>query len=330
MLLSIICPTYNEEKYIETCIQSILRSDYPKNKLEVIFVDGMSQDKTRAIISEYCSKYTFIKLIDNPERVVPFAMNYGVEKSKGDVIIRLDAHAEYPSNYFSVLVKNLLLLNADNVGVVCKTDVLNSTDKSEAIKAVLSNKFGVGNSAFRVGVDSIQEADTVPFGCFRRDVFDRYGAYDYRLIRNQDIELNKRIKNGGGKILLLPDSYCTYYAREEFKPFMRNNFQNGLWNILTLYYTKSMKSLSMRHMIPLFFVLSLILPLLIGFIWIYVTWISILSLTAYLSLLTYIIVDIRRKSNISRFNLMRAFFALHFSYGIGSIVGLLKLPFIKI
>ena len=104
-MLSVICPIYNEEKYIANCIESILLQDYPKDDLEVIFVDGMSKDCTREIVAGYTQKYPFIRLIDNPEKIVPYAMNYGIKASKGEVIIRLDGHVEYPTNYFSELVK---------------------------------------------------------------------------------------------------------------------------------------------------------------------------------------------------------------------------------
>lgn len=255
-MLSVICPIYNEAKYIEVCLQSILLQDYPKEDLEVLFVDGMSQDLTRQIIVEYSVRYPFIRLVDNPRRIVPVAMNIGIRASKGDVIMRIDAHARYPVNYFSELVKTLYELEADNIGAACQTDVLNKTPKTLAIKEVLSNKFGVGNSTFRLGVNRVIEVDTVPFGCWKREVFDKYGFYNECLIRNQDIEFNKRIVRSGGRIFIIPNTYCVYLARETFKALAINNFSNGKWNILTVYYTQQIKSLSVRHFIPLLFVLS--------------------------------------------------------------------------
>ena len=130
------------------------------------------------------------------------------------------------------------------MGTVCKTDVLNKTPKTLAIREVLGNKFGVGNSTFRTGITEEQDVDTVPFGCWRREVFEKYGLYDVRLVRNQDIELNKRIKRGGGKIYILPDTYCTYLARETWSALAKNNYGNGKWNILTVWYTKMFSSLS--------------------------------------------------------------------------------------
>ncbi|MFT0488947.1 glycosyltransferase family 2 protein [Bacteroides thetaiotaomicron] len=265
MMLSVIIPIYNEEKYIAKCLESILEQDYPKNDLEVILVDGMSNDKTREIVASYTEKYFFIRLIDNPNRIAPWAMNLGIKEAKGDVIMRLDAHAIYETNYFSSLVYGLAKYEADNIGAVCKTDVLSKTSKTLAIREVLSNKFGVGNSVFRTGIQGDQEVETVPFGCWKREVFEKYGYYDVRLVRNQDIELNKRIIHGGGKIVIIPDTYSTYLARETYSKLAKNNFGNGKWNILTVFYTGELRSLSVRHFVPLGFVIGLLLPLFLGF-----------------------------------------------------------------
>ena len=115
-MLSVICPIYNEEKYIAKCIESIIKQDYPKEDLEVLFVDGMSTDRTREIVEQYATSFPYIRLIDNPKRIVPPAMNIGIKAAKGEIIIRLDAHAIFPDNYFSQLAHYLIKLNADNVG----------------------------------------------------------------------------------------------------------------------------------------------------------------------------------------------------------------------
>ena len=328
-MLSVICPIYNEEKYIAQFLDSLLTQDYPKDDLEILLVDGMSKDKTRDIVAGYIAKYPFIRLIDNPDKIVPYAMNRGIDAAKGDIIMRLDAHASYQPDYFSVLVNGLKRLNADNVGTVCKTDVLNKTPKTLAIREVLGNKFGVGNSTFRTGIDKEQEVETVPFGCWQKEVFDKYGKYDVRLVRNQDIELNKRIIRGGGKIYILPDTYCTYLARETWHALAKNNYGNGKWNILTVYYTKMFSSLSLRHFIPLLFLLSLIVPLLLAFIWWPFALLSLASLLAYTGLLSAVSLNLSIQKNLNFFYLLITFFVLHLSYGWGSLMGILKLPFLR-
>ncbi|MBO7446690.1 MAG: glycosyltransferase family 2 protein [Bacteroidales bacterium] len=328
-MLSVICPIYNEEKYIAACIESIMAQDYPKEDLEVLLVDGMSSDRTREIIRDHMSRYPNLRLLDNPDRTAPWAMNRGIAEARGEIIMRLDAHASYPTNYFSTLVRRLHELGADNVGAVCQTDVLHKTPKALAIREVLSNRFGVGNALFRTGIKEVQEVDTVPFGCWKREVFDKYGMYDTRLTRNQDIELNKRIIRGGGHIYLIPDTYCTYYARETFDKLFRNNYSNGKWNILTVYYTKEMNALSPRHFIPLLFLLSLLLPLIAGFFWHPLWLIGAASLLAYLTLISIVSIRLSRTKGLSFIRLVESFFILHLSYGLGSLAGLCSLPFIK-
>lgn len=231
-MLSVICPIYNEEKYIAQCIESLLLQDYPQNDLEILFVDGMSTDKTRGIIASYTKKYPFIKMLDNPKKIVPYAMNTGIKASKGEIIIRLDGHVEYPTNYFSALVKNLKELDADNVGALCETLPCGPSSKEQAIAEALSSSFGMGNSYFRIGCNEVRQVDTVPFGCFKREVFDKVGLYDNELIRNQDDELNGRIIKNGGKIYLIPSIVTKYYARDKISKVRKMFYQYGLYKPL--------------------------------------------------------------------------------------------------
>jgi len=317
--ISIIIPILNEEKYIETCINSIINANI--DNFELILIDGGSQDKTVDIIKEYQKRYRFIKLLHNPKKFTPISMNMGIESSIGDYIFIISAHAEYEDNYFSNLVKEIKRLNANCVGGLLDTKVKNSDKKSNSIKTILTHKFGVGNADFRVGGNKIKEVDTVAFGCYTKDSFKKFGLYDERLIRNQDIELNKRIINGGGKIYLIPHVKATYYARENFIGLSKNNFSNGKWNILTAYYTKSFNSLSPRHFIPLIFVLSLILPIMLSRININFLWIALLSFSSYLALVIMISSKLIDKES-SFLYLVASFFTLHLSYGFGSLVGI--------
>lgn len=326
-MLSVIVPIYNEEKYIARCLDSILAQDYPHDDLEVLLVDGMSSDRTREIIAEYVVRAPFLRLLDNPDRIVPCAMNRGIAESRGEVLMRLDAHTYYPTNYFSAITARLREYDAEDVGCVCRTDVLNKTPKTLAIREVLSNRFGVGNSAFRTGIDGVQEVDTVPFGCWPRRVFEKYGLYDTRLVRNQDIELSKRIVNGGGRIIIIPDTYCTYMARETFGALARNNYGNGKWNILTVFYTGNMRSLSLRHFIPLCFVLGLLIPAVAGVFWHPAWWLCAVVAGAYLLALGTVSLRLAAGKKLNFFYLIRSFVTLHVSYGCGSLAALLRLPF---
>ena len=321
--VSVIIPCLNEQRYIKECIESIISSDIAKDDFELIFVDGDSSDDTVEIINSYIAKYPFIKILNNPKKFTPISMNLGINSSIGDYLFILSAHANYNSSYFSKLLYYAKELNAQCVGGVLITDVKNSNKKSNSIKEVLTNRFGVGDASFRTGSREIKEVDTVAFGCYTKEAFSEFGLYDERLIRNQDIELNKRIINGGGKIYLIPEIKCTYYARENFTKLAQNNYSNGVWNILTAYYTKTTNSLSLRHFIPLIFVLSLILPLIFSLIIPQIALLSLISLLSYLSLVIVISFKLTKKSN-SFIYLLISFITLHLSYGFGSLMGIFR------
>ncbi len=327
--ISIIVPIYNEEKYIENCIESIMASDYNKNSMEILLIDGGSSDNTLNIIKEYQQKYANIKLFHNPKKIVPISMNIGIKEASGEYVIRLDAHASYPKEYFTKLIYWHKKLDAENIGTLIETEVKNLTPTSSAIKKVLSNKFGVG-SVFRsaTNIEKPILVDTVPFGCYKKDVFEKYGLYDERLIRNQDIELNKRIINGGGKIYLVPDVKCTYFARETYKSLAKNNFSNGLWNILTAYYTNSFNSLSLRHFIPLLFILAIIMPMIFSLFYMSIIYIGLFVIASYLALVVFQSIKMNDK-DAGILSIVRAFCVLHIAYGVGSLVGIFKVIKLK-
>lgn len=321
-MLSVICPIYNEEKYIAKCIDSILAQDYPKDDMEVIFVDGMSKDRTREIVAEYTSKYPFIRLIDNPNRIVPPAMNIGIRASKGDIIIRLDAHAIFPSNYFSELVKKLVELKAENVGGVCRTLPMDETIVSKSIAAVLSSSFGMGNSHFRIGASNVMEVDTVPFGCFHRSLFDRMGYFDEELIRNQDDEFNGRIVKNGGKIFLLPQLVIDYYARDKVNKVWKMFYQYGLFKPLV---NKKLGSpATIRQFFPLLFVLGLILGPVVCAFYLPLFYLYFTIVLLYLICATYF--SQKDSHNIKQIVTQNwIYFVVHFGYGWGYIKGIFKL-----
>lgn len=321
--ISIIIPTFNEERYIAHCLESILQSNYDKAKMEILVVDGGSKDETTQIVSAYHERFISIRVIDNPTRYTPTGMNLGIEASSGEYLFIISAHAFYPKTYFSQLVSHAQRLNAACVGGVLDTEVKHKNKKSNAIKRVLSHPLGVGNATFRIGSDEVKEVDTVPFGCYQKEVFKKYGLYDTRLIRNQDIELNKRILRGGGKIYLIPDVRCTYYARETFGALAKNSYENGFWNILTAYYTKTLDALSLRHFIPLLFLLSLILPFIGALLFTPLMFVTLFSLVSYLCLVIIISFKIKEASTSLGYLIM-AFLTLHLSYGWGSLMGVVS------
>ena len=323
-LVSVIIPARNEEDYIEQCINSVLDSGYPKKKLEVIVVDGMSEDRTSEIIEEYSAKHESVQRLENPGLIASTALNLGIKYSKGNMIVRMDAHALYPPDYISKCIKHLQDTGVDNVGGMCRMTPGSASITSRGIALALSHPFGVGNSYFRIGSKEPRLVDTVPFGCYRREVFEKIGMFNENLARNQDIEFNLRLKRAGAKILLVPDIVSHYYARPDLRGLFKQNFWNGFWVIYSNRYAKT--PFSWRHLIPFVFVLSLMGSLFLSVFW---------KLFFYLFLVvsgSYLVASISFGLNVSLKNSLRlypsvvlSFFVLHFSYGLGSLWGLAKL-----
>ena len=318
--VSIVMPIYNEEKYIEKCIQSLLRQDYPLEDMEWIFVDGKSNDKTIEILNWYVEKYPdLIRVYQNPHKIVPYAMNIGISASRGIYIVRLDAHADYAIDYISKCIFYLENTNADNVGGVIETKSRGFV--GNAIAKMLSSKFGVGNSQFRICGDS-GYVDTVPFGAFKRDVFQKLGGYDERLVRNQDNEMNFRIRKNGGKIYMSKDIKLAYYCRDSIKGIIGMAKENGMWNIITMRLCPG--SMGIRHFIPFIFVCSMIGLIFLGMLYQVFWW--LLALELFLYGILDIIFSIKSGSTIKeRLILIILFPCFHISYGIGSIAGIAKL-----
>lgn len=317
--VSIVMPLYNEERYINNCIDSLLSQDYPQELMEWLLVDGCSNDKTRDLIKVYTEKFPkLIQLLNNPNKTVPYAMNIGIKASKGKYIIRLDAHADYAKDYITKCVHYLDVTDADNVGGAIETKSRGFVGNT--IAKMLSSRFGVGNSEFRTQGSGY--VDTVPFGAFRREVFEKWGIYDERLTRNQDNEMNYRIRKNGGKIYLAKDIGLSYYCRDSIKGIVDMALKNGTWNVITMRLCPG--AMGVRHFIPFLFVCSMILLPVASLL--YRPFIYLFGFEMFI----YIIIDLyfsgRQAVNIKQFLLLFILFpAFHISYGIGTIFGIYKI-----
>jgi len=319
IFVSVIMPIYNEEKYIVDCIESLLQQDYPIENMEWIFVDGGSNDNTKELMHMYIKRYpNLIKLMDNPHKTVPYAMNIGINAAAGEYIIRLDAHAEYENDYIKKCVYYLNTTDADNVGGVAETKGRGFVGR--IIAKMLSSKFGVGNSQFRTNGKS-GYVDTVPFGAFRKEVFHKFGGYDERLTRNQDNEMNYRIRKNGGKIYMAEDIHLTYYCRDIIKGISKMAMQNGKWNVITMKLCPG--AMGIRHFIPLIFVLSVLGLMILGCFWNIFLKLLGLELLIYFSL--DMLFSIKIANSFREAILLFALFPIfHVTYGVGSFVGITK------
>lgn len=325
-MISLVCPIFNEEKYIAGFIESIIQQDFPKEEMEVLFVDGMSTDNTRNIIKSHSDKYPFIRLIDNPHHTTPHALNIGIKAANGDYIVRLDAHAEYPNDYLkSVIHYSKELPEAQNVGGVCITLPTNESNTAVAIAETLSCTFGMGNSYFRVGTDKIRLVDTVPFGCFKKDLFDKIGYFDHELIRNQDDEFNGRITNNGGKIYLIPSVKIKYFARDKISKVRKMFYQYGLYKPLVN--KKLGAPATARQFFPLLFLLGIIVGGVISLFsnWIFYIYIAVLALYLLIGLCIGCRSAIKLNKPLLTILMPYVFLNIHLSYGFGYLVGIIKI-----
>jgi len=325
-LVSVIIPCRNEEKFISRCLDSIVTNDYPKEKLEVLIIDGMSDDKTREIIDGYIKQYSYIKLLDNHKKFTPFALNIGVKESKGEIIIRMDAHSTYKKDYISTCIKYLNEYDADNIGGIWKIIPREKTLVAKSIAFASSSIFGAGDAYYRSGYSGQPKwVDTVFGGCYRREVFNKIGLFNENLLRSQDMEFNLRLKKAGGKILLAPDIISYYYPKSNLKDFFVHNFEDGVWITYPLKFR--IKAFCWRHLMPLIFVSSLIGTIILGTFTPIFFWLFLTIIVMYLLTNIYFSMKIAAKQKDIRylFLIPVAFATRHIGYGLGSVWGLIKL-----
>ncbi|MFH1717003.1 MAG: glycosyltransferase family 2 protein [Planctomycetota bacterium] len=325
-LVSIIMPVRDEAGFIERVIGSILDNDYPAEKMEILVVDGMSNDGTRETVRKLSMADSRVKLLDNPMRIVPAAMNIGLKASRGDLFIRIDGHAEVPADFISQSVRCLHEHpEAWVAGGHIETAAENYTGR--VIAAAMRSPVGVGNARFRLG-DYEGWVDTLAFGTHHKWIVDRIGYFDEELVRNQDDEFNLRIILAGGKIWMSKSIRSTYYSRGSLRKLWQQYFQYGFWRIRTL--QKHKRPASLRQLVPLSFISSLLLLGLAGFLW-RPFW-SILVLEAVLYALGLVIgaLDVGRRSGWRYAPVAPLVFAiLHFAYGLGSLWGGIRLSLLR-
>jgi len=263
--VSIVVPCRNEARYIVECLDSVLACDYPRDRLEVLVVDGMSDDGTRQILTDYATRHPEVRVLDNPRRITPVALNVAIRAAAGEIIVRMDAHVVYPTNYVSRLVAALDEFGADNAGAVLRTLPANQTPMGRAIAIGMSHPFGVGTSYFRIGTAEPRWVDTIAFFCIRKSTFDRVGLFDEELIRHQDGEFNARLIKAGGRILLIPDVVSYYYARSTLHQVGRMFYQYGYFKPLVA--KKLGRFMTIRQLIPPGLVLALVTTGLAALLW---------------------------------------------------------------
>jgi succinoglycan biosynthesis protein ExoA len=318
--VSVVMPVRNEAGFIERSLGSVLGQDYPADRMEVIVADGMSDDGTREMVCAAAGRDARVRLVDNPGRIAPTALNAALAGARGTIIIRVDGHTEIASDYVRQCVLELERTGADNVGGRMEAEG-NGTVR-QAIAAATSSPFGVGGARFHYS-EAEEWVDTVYLGAWRRTTFDSLGLFDEELVRNQDDEFNYRLRAAGGRILLSPKIRSRYYGRSSLSSLARQYFQYGLWKVRVL--QKHPRQMRPRHFIPPLYVATLLL-LALGALFAPATRVGLLGGAGiYVVACLFASAAAARRTRFPEALLLPAVFAvLHLSYGIGFLAGLVR------
>jgi glycosyltransferase involved in cell wall biosynthesis len=316
--ISIVIPCRNEKKYIGATIASLLASDYPPGRFEVLVCDGMSEDGTVQIIKQFELTYPQqVRYIENTKRTTPFALNTGIKAAKGDIVIILGAHSEVHPLYLRFC--NDKLEEDKSVGCVgVLLDNYFEDEKSESIALAMSSPFGVGGAHFRTGARE-GYVDTVAFGAYRREVFEKTGLFDEELVRNQDDEFNYRVIKAGYRIFLSNKIKTKYYVRASFRKLFRQYYQYGYWKVFVN--VKHKVVTTMRQLVPPLFVAFLVLGI-IACILFPVLWYLFLPALGLYIVGSVIAAAAKAKNITAFFRILISFYILHISYGAGYLEGL--------
>jgi GT2 family glycosyltransferase len=249
--VSVVIPVRNEAATITALLDTVLAQDYPANRFEVLVVDGDSHDGTPAVIETYARRDPRVRLLHNPRRIVPTALNIAIRAARGAIICRIDGHTRVAIDYVRIGVETLQRTGADNVGG--PMHAVGGGWFGDAVAAATSSRFGIG-SYFHYGTEE-REVDTVYLGMWPRQVFERVGLFDEELVRNQDDEFNYRLRKAGGRVLMTPAMRSWYQNRQSLTGLLRQFYQYGQWKVRVL--QKHPGQMSWRHFVPPAFIAGL-------------------------------------------------------------------------
>lgn len=318
---------YNEQIYLPDLLEDLLKQTYSKSLTEVILVDGDSTDNTRQIMetfkAQHDKEYLAIKLLHNNKRIQPAGWNVVIQNATAEVIFRIDAHARLPKNFIE---KSMECIN--NGEYVCGGPRENIIDEDTAWKRMLleaeQSLFGSGIASYRQKTEHRRYVKSLFHGAYRKEVFDKVGLFDEKLVRTEDNEMHYRIREAGYRICYEPTIKSYYQTRNTLRGMLRQKYQNGLWIGKTLFVCPN--CISLFHMVPFAFVCAIILSSVLSLFGI--KWPALCLWIAYglanLLMTITAIVGIKNKSLCS-LTLPFIFLLLHLSYGIGTMKGVLSM-----
>jgi glycosyltransferase involved in cell wall biosynthesis len=245
-VISVVIPCFNERQHIEACVRSILTQERPPGGLEIIVVDGLSDDGTREILKRLASKHAELHVVDNPRRITPCAMNVGIRAARGQYVAILGAHCQFAADY----LWTCMALLHEHPEVSCVGGPALSMGRGlfgQAVALAMSHPVGIGNAKHRYPTyEGYAEGACYPV--FRKAVFEKVGLYDEQFVRNQDDEFNYRLARHGEKVFISPRARYTYFIRENPTLLFRQYFDYGFWRVAVL--RKHRRPASLRQIVP--------------------------------------------------------------------------------
>jgi glycosyltransferase involved in cell wall biosynthesis len=283
--VSVVIPCYNEERFILKALQQ-LAGQYDPNRYEIIVVDGLSIDDTRSLIEQFKNDNSdlAVRLVDNPARNIPTALNLGVAAARGNIIARMDAHAFPSVGYIRRCVEVLRETDAAIVGMPCRVQPGANTLMARAIAGAVSHPFGIGDAKYRLGVGGPlpDPVATVAFACFRKSLWIDLGGFNEALLANEDYDFNYRARRSGGQVILDKSGHCDYFARTTLKALAKQYLRYGGWKAEMI--RLQPRSIRLRHLVAPLFVISLAVLLLAGLVWPFSWWLLLAEVSVYLAL----------------------------------------------
>lgn len=322
--VSVIVPCYNEENTIQLLLGAIHSQNYPVDSLEVIIADAYSEDRTREKIKEFTDLHPDIRvrIVDNKKRTIPAAINEAAAQSTGTYLIRLDAHSVPDSDYIAHSIEILSSGRAENVGGIWLIRPGTDSCIARAIARAASHPVGAGDAGYRVSRKAAY-VDTVPFGAFRKETFEKVGKFDETMLANEDYEFNTRLRKAGGRIWLDPRIQSTYYARGNLRALGKQYWRYGFWKYRML--RRYPESLRWRQALPPIFVLGVMIFAAASFFFLFTRIILGIGLSLYALVLIIIgAIEAVREKDICMLNIALALIVMHFSWGSGFILSVLK------
>lgn len=327
MSVSVVIPCYNEERFIGKVLSNLSRQ-YEHERYEIVVVDGMSSDKTRELVAEFAASGSGVRvhLIDNPARNIPVALNTGIREARGEIIVRMDAHSIPSNNYVRRCVE---LLNNSHISVVGMPWVIkpgNDTSTARAIALAVSHPFGIGDAQYRLTAQCSQYVDTVPFGAFRKSLWQELGGFNEDLLANEDYDFHYRVRRSNGLIMLDTLEHSAYFARATIKDLARQYFRYGSWKAQMV--KLHPRSIRWRQLVAPAFVSSLLLLPVLGLWWTPALWAWLMIVGLYFALALYFAFKLSRRDHMLSLILpiSLAFLVIHTAWGSSFLLGLLRAP----